>query len=125
MPLHEAIIRAGEIRFLPVLLTTMTAIGGLLPIALSRSGMYSPLAWVIIGGLITSTVLSLVVIPVIFTFVDDFLEVLKHVATGTGSSMDLSAPQPASDDITAYRSTAPVPTTNFIANQRSGSGRIV
>jgi|WetSurSiteA1Bulk_404760.scaffolds.fasta_scaffold00773_2 multidrug efflux pump subunit AcrB len=65
-PLHEAIIRAGEIRFLPVLLTTMTAIGGLLPIALSKSGMYSPLAWVIIGGLITSTLLARLVTPVMY-----------------------------------------------------------
>lgn len=65
-PLNEAIIKAGEIRFLPVLLTTLTAIGGLLPIALSRSGMYSPLAWVIIGGLITSTLLARLVTPVMY-----------------------------------------------------------
>jgi multidrug efflux pump subunit AcrB len=65
-PLNEAIIKAGEIRFLPVLLTTMTAIGGLLPIALSKSGMYSPLAWVIIGGLITSTLLARLVTPVMY-----------------------------------------------------------
>jgi multidrug efflux pump subunit AcrB len=65
-PLNEAILKAGEIRFLPVLLTTMTAIGGLLPIALSKSGMYSPLAWVIIGGLITSTLLARLVTPVMY-----------------------------------------------------------
>jgi multidrug efflux pump subunit AcrB len=65
-PLHEAIVKAGEIRFLPVLLTTMTAIGGLLPIALSKSGMYSPLAWVIIGGLITSTLLARLITPVMY-----------------------------------------------------------
>jgi multidrug efflux pump subunit AcrB len=67
--LNEAIIRAGEIRFLPVLLTTMTAIGGLLPIALSKSGMYSPLAWVIIGGLITSTLLARLVTPVMYKLI--------------------------------------------------------
>jgi multidrug efflux pump subunit AcrB len=65
-PLDEAIIRAGEIRFLPVLLTTLTAIGGLLPIALGRSNLYSPLAWVIIGGLITSTLLARLVTPVMY-----------------------------------------------------------
>jgi multidrug efflux pump subunit AcrB len=64
--LNEAIIRAGEIRFLPVLLTTFTAIGGLLPIALGRSNLYSPLAWVIIGGLITSTLLARLVTPVMY-----------------------------------------------------------
>jgi multidrug efflux pump subunit AcrB len=68
-PLDEAIVRAGEIRFLPVLLTTMTAIGGLLPIALSHSGIYSPLAWVIIGGLITSTLLARLVTPVMYKLI--------------------------------------------------------
>lgn len=64
--LNEAILKAGEIRFLPVILTTMTAIGGLLPIALGKSNLYSPLAWVIIGGLITSTLLARLVTPVMY-----------------------------------------------------------
>ena len=65
-PLNDSIIRAGEIRFLPVLLTTFTAIGGLLPIAMGKSNLYSPLAWVIIGGLITSTLLARLVTPVMY-----------------------------------------------------------
>jgi len=65
-PLNEAIVRAGEIRFLPVLLTTFTAIGGLLPIAMGKSNLYSPLAWVIIGGLVTSTLLARLVTPVMY-----------------------------------------------------------
>ena len=65
-PLDEAIIKAGEIRFLPVLLTTLTAIGGLLPIAMGHSNLYSPLAWVIVGGLITSTLLARLVTPVMY-----------------------------------------------------------
>lgn len=68
-PLNEAVLKAGEIRFLPVLLTTFTAIGGLLPIALSRSALYSPLAWVIIGGLITSTLLARLVTPVMYKII--------------------------------------------------------
>jgi multidrug efflux pump subunit AcrB len=68
-PLDEAIIKAGEIRFLPVLLTTMTSIGGLLPIALGKSNIYSPLAWVIIGGLITSTLLARLVTPVMYKLI--------------------------------------------------------
>jgi len=66
MGLHDAIERAGEVRFLPVLLTSVTAIGGLLPLAMEGSGLYSPLAIVIIGGLITSTVLSRVATPVMY-----------------------------------------------------------
>ena len=65
-PLVDAIVKAGEIRFLPVLLTTLTAIGGLLPIALGHSNLYSPLAWVIIGGLVTSTLLARLVTPVMY-----------------------------------------------------------
>ena len=66
MGLHDAIEKAGEVRFLPVLLTSVTAIGGLLPLAMEGSGLYSPLAIVIIGGLITSTVLSRVATPVMY-----------------------------------------------------------
>lgn len=64
--LRESIERAGEIRFLPVLLTSVTAMGGLIPLALSGSRLYGPLAWVIIGGLISSTLLSRVMTPVTY-----------------------------------------------------------
>jgi multidrug efflux pump subunit AcrB len=67
VPLGEAIRRAGEVRFLPIVLTTMTAIGGLLPLALQGSSLYSPLAWVIIGGLVSSTLLARLVTPVMYT----------------------------------------------------------
>ncbi len=65
-PLDEAIERAGEIRFLPILLTSATAIGGLTPLALQGSGLYSPLAVTIIGGLISSTLLARLVTPVMY-----------------------------------------------------------
>jgi multidrug efflux pump subunit AcrB len=66
MPLEEAIRKAGEVRFLPIVLTSMTAVGGLLPIAIQGSALYSPLAWVIIGGLVTSTLLARIVTPVMY-----------------------------------------------------------
>jgi multidrug efflux pump subunit AcrB len=69
MGLRDAIERAGEVRFLPVLLTSITAIGGLLPLAVSGSGLYSPLAWVIIGGLVSSTLLSRIVTPVMYLLI--------------------------------------------------------
>jgi multidrug efflux pump subunit AcrB len=69
VPLREAIERAGEVRFLPVLLTSVTAIGGLIPLALERSGLYSPLAIAIIGGLISSTLLSRIATPVLYWLV--------------------------------------------------------
>jgi multidrug efflux pump subunit AcrB len=75
MGLEEAIRRAGEVRFLPIVLTSMTAIGGLLPLALQGSGMYAPLAWVIIGGLISSTLLARIVTPVMYKLVAPGVEV--------------------------------------------------
>jgi len=66
MDLEAAIRKAGEVRFLPIVLTSLTAIGGLLPIALQGSGLYAPLAWVVIGGLISSTLLARIVTPVMY-----------------------------------------------------------
>lgn len=69
MELRAAIERAGEVRFLPVLLTSVTAIGGLLPLALFGGSLYAPLASVIIGGLISSTLLSRIVTPVMYLLI--------------------------------------------------------
>lgn len=67
IPLTEAIEQAGEIRFLPVVLTTFTALGALLPLAMQGSGLYSPLAIVIMGGLISSLLLSRLITPVLYS----------------------------------------------------------
>jgi multidrug efflux pump subunit AcrB len=66
VPLQEAIERAGEIRFVPIVLTSLTAIGGLIPLAIEGNPLYSPLALVLIGGLISSTLLSRLVTPVMY-----------------------------------------------------------
>jgi multidrug efflux pump subunit AcrB len=66
-PLMEAVVEAGEIRLLPILLTTSTAVAGLMALALADSALYSPLAWVIIGGLISSTLIGRLVTPVMYT----------------------------------------------------------
>ena len=66
MPVREAVERAGETRFLPVLLTSITAIGGLLPLAIEGSGLYSPMAITMIGGLITSTLLARIATPALY-----------------------------------------------------------
>ncbi len=85
--LDEAIQRAGETRFVPILLTTLTAIGGLLPLALERSALYSPLALVILGGLVSSTVLTRVVTPVLYKLLPPDVE--PHAAaepSGAGAA---------------------------------------
>ena len=66
---QQAIREAGEVRFLPIILTTLTAIGGLIPIAISTNPLISPLAIVMIGGLISSTLLSRIVTPVVYKLI--------------------------------------------------------
>lgn len=67
--LETAIREAGEVRFLPIVLTSLTAIGGLIPIAISNNPLISPLAIVLIGGLISSTLLSRIVTPVVYKLI--------------------------------------------------------
>lgn len=71
----EAIREAGEVRFLPIVLTSLTAIGGLLPIALSTNPLIAPLAIVLIGGLISSTLLSRIVTPVVYKLIPPRVEI--------------------------------------------------
>ncbi len=79
MPLVEAIKEAGEVRFVPIVLTSLTAIGGLMPLALEGNPLYSPLAWVLIGGLISSTLLSRIVTPVLYKLLPPRVEVKAQV----------------------------------------------
>ena len=74
--LEEAIEKAGEIRFVPIVLTSLTAIGGLIPLAIEGNPLYSPLALVLIGGLISSTLLSRLVTPVMYKLLPPRVEVV-------------------------------------------------
>ncbi len=65
-PLTAAIREAGEVRFVPILLTSATAIGGLLPLIIEYSNFYSPLALVLVGGILSSTLLARLVTPVLY-----------------------------------------------------------
>jgi len=67
----DAIVEAGQTRFLPIILTTLTTIGGLLPLTLTGSSMWAPMGWAIIGGLIVSTVLTLVVVPALYALLTE------------------------------------------------------
>lgn len=72
--IDEAIHIAGETRFLPVVLTSITAICGLIPIALNPNPQIAPLAIVLIGGLISSTILSRIVTPVMYKLIPPQLD---------------------------------------------------
>lgn len=69
MALKEAVLNGAETRFLPILLTSMTAIGGMIPLVLEKSPLISPLALVLIGGLISSTLLSRIVTPLLYMLI--------------------------------------------------------
>jgi multidrug efflux pump subunit AcrB len=73
--LDEAIRDGAETRFLPILLTSLTAIGGLIPLVMEDAPLYAPLAWVLIGGLISSTMLSRIVTPVLYRLLPPKVEV--------------------------------------------------
>lgn len=72
---REAILEAGRNRYRPILMTTFTTVFGLLPMAVGTSQMmgmpYAPLGRTMMGGLIMSTILTLLVVPLFYTFLDD------------------------------------------------------
>ena len=70
--LHGAIVEAGQKRFRPICMTTLTTVCGLLPMALSSGSgaeLRRPLAWAIVGGISLATLLTLIVIPIIYSVV--------------------------------------------------------
>jgi HAE1 family hydrophobic/amphiphilic exporter-1 len=81
MSRHQALLQAGTTRLRPIVMTTLAMIFGMLPLAFAIGAgaeMRAPMARAVIGGLITSTLLSLLVVPVVYTFLDD----LKPSAVG-------------------------------------------
>jgi HAE1 family hydrophobic/amphiphilic exporter-1 len=70
----EALVTAGRTRFRPILMTTLAMIFGMVPLALgigAGAEMRAPMARAVIGGLVTSTLLTLLVVPVVYTLLDD------------------------------------------------------
>ena len=62
----EALKTACKTRFIPIVLTTATTVGGLLPLTLGGGSLWAPMGWTIIGGLSISTILTLIVVPVLY-----------------------------------------------------------
>lgn len=85
LSLRDALMEAGKIRIRPILMTSMSMIVGMLPTALALgdgSEFKSSMALVIIGGLISSTILSPIVIPVAYTLIDDFQNFIRKIFVG-------------------------------------------
>lgn len=74
MERNQALMEAGPIRFRPIMMTALSTIFGVLPLALaigSGAELRAPIARAVIGGMISSTLLTLLVIPVVYTYFDD------------------------------------------------------
>ncbi len=69
-PLSEALQLAAETRLTPIVLTALTTIGGLLPLTMQGGTLWAPMGWTIIGGLLLSTLLTLVIVPVIYKLLE-------------------------------------------------------
>ncbi|MGC9972503.1 MAG: efflux RND transporter permease subunit [Bryobacteraceae bacterium] len=72
--LTMSLIQAARVRLRPIIMTTLAMIFGMLPLAFewgSGAEFRAPMARAVIGGLITSTLLTLLVVPVVYTFLDD------------------------------------------------------
>jgi Cu/Ag efflux pump CusA len=96
--LLEAVTEAGRIRFRPILMTTLTTVFGMLPLALALGDgaeLMQPLALAVIGGLLVSMVLTLFVVPSLYLIVNDITERRSTWLTGGTASHDTEAPEAA------------------------------
>jgi HAE1 family hydrophobic/amphiphilic exporter-1 len=97
MPLREALVEAGAIRLRPILMTTFALIAGMVPVALGRGDgaqFRAPLGVAVIGGVITSTVLTLLVIPT-------FYEIFDRIRTRLSRTVGMAAPHTAEFPVVA------------------------
>ena len=98
---EQAILDAGQVRLRPILMTTAAMVFGMLPLALalgSGSEMQSPMAHAVIGGILTSTALTLVVVPVLYTYVDTWGRKAKAKLTHAAPPVADEVAQPQQAD---------------------------
>ena len=98
LPRREALLLAARVRLRPILMTTLAMVFGMVPLAFSLtegSEQRAPMGQAVIGGVLASSLLTLVVVPVVYTFLDDLSEWLKrrfhptklqHIPPKSGSS---------------------------------------
>ena len=109
LPLREALIQAGAIRLRPILMTTFALVAGMIPVALGRgegAQFRAPLGVAVIGGVITSTLLTLLVVPTIYEVLDGMREATSRLvrrrrskrADGRGVPAPLGGPTPVAGD---------------------------
>lgn len=101
-PLRQALIEAGRVRLRPIVMTSVTLIAGMLPVALGAgegADFRAPLGRAVIGGMVASTLLTLVVIPTIYEMLEEWKRAFAQrfgVARGRTDRSDLAtSAQPA------------------------------
>jgi HAE1 family hydrophobic/amphiphilic exporter-1 len=101
-PLREALIEAGRIRLRPIIMTTLALIAGMIPVAIGHgegADFRAPLGRAVIGGTITSTVLTLLVIPTVYEILDGFREwagaIVRRVFGHGAGARTAPLPEPA------------------------------
>ena len=94
-----AIMEAGANRFRPIMMTTFTTVCGLLPMALGSSKVlgqpYAPMGFTMIGGLLSSTLLTLLLVPLFYTFLDDLRSALKRLTNSAFNALKVGDTQAA------------------------------
>jgi multidrug efflux pump subunit AcrB len=65
---YDALLQATKVRFTPILLTTLTTILGLVPLTATNTNLWTPLGWTIIGGMLSSTALTLLIVPILYNW---------------------------------------------------------
>jgi hydrophobic/amphiphilic exporter-1 (mainly G- bacteria), HAE1 family len=121
-PRNDALRQAGGARLRPILMTTMALVFGMMPLALGieeGSEIYVGMATVIIGGMLSSTFLSLLVVPCMYTFFDDFQTLLMRLARWRPFSRRRIPPPPPRP---FPRAPYPAP-VQPVERERVGSGR--
>jgi multidrug efflux pump subunit AcrB len=88
-PVREAILEAGQVRLRPILMTTLAMIFGMLPMAIGAGQggeILAPMGRAVIGGVITSTVLTLLIVPVLYTYIFSFSTRMKSLLSKGAAS---------------------------------------
>jgi len=101
LPLREALIQAGAIRLRPILMTTFALIAGMIPVALGSgegAQFRSPLGVAVIGGVLTSTLLTLIAIPTFYEILEETREGIVRLGGRLFRGRPLPAPAPAPGD---------------------------
>jgi len=94
MARNDAILKAGPVRLRPILMTAVSTVAGMLPVAIGLgegAESRAPMGTCIVGGMVTSTLLTLIVIPIVYTIMDDVATIARRLLFGTSAPGELAS----------------------------------